>query len=224
MPGRVTSGLTATAAGVAIMLLLGFSSAGQASVSAEGPRAHRATPECLLLPNCVSVYQYGRVISWQFVLQAVGIFSNAPVIVGTGDPGNPGQDWAYIDLGTVSDYQHQGLSGTLPLDRFDITSYGADEVYQLESSPGGHPSGYCAANVANRMLLRVCNGSKFQTFIAADSVGRGHASPASYCFGLSAVYAPVRAHHLMITGSRIRGTRVTFSRPVAGDSQFWQSG
>jgi hypothetical protein len=224
MRSRLIGAFFAMSASAAVTVSLGLGAAGPASASANWPRAHRATPECLVLPNCVSVYQFTRRNSPLLVLEATGAVSNAPVILSADDPADSRQDWTYIDLGNIGTYKAEGLRGTLGLTRFDLAHYGNDEMYQLEFSPAGIPSGFCAANVAKRMVLRVCNGSRFQTMISTNGIGGSGMSPLSYWYGLSVAPASVAAHHLTVTGSRVPGAQVTFSRPVISNNQFWQPG
>lgn len=223
MSTRCVSAFLAASALAAVAVALSLGTAGSASASVSWPAAQRATPECLVLPNCVSLYQFGPVNSPQLVLEATGVFPNAPVIVNADDPTDSDQDWTYIDLGTVGIYQTAAFRNRFGLNGFDFANYGADEMYQLEFSPAGIPSGLCAANVANRMVLRTCNGSRFQTMISADKVRRMRTAPLSYYYGLSvAQHAAVPAHHLSVTGSRFQGAQVIFTRPVISDNQFWQ--
>jgi hypothetical protein len=224
MSARFRRALIANSAGLAVASVLILCGAAVARASSAGPAAHGATPECLILPSCLSVYQFGPVSAPELVLQAAGAFPGAPVVMAADDFRRPGQDWTYVDLGTVASYKHRGLRVTLPINKFDIVNYGPDEVYQLEFTPDGHASGYCAANVSNRMVLRVCNGSQFQTLIAVSVLGRGRGAPVSYWYGLSAAHVPGAAEHLSVTGSRSAGAQVTFTVPVSSDQQFWQPG
>jgi len=220
MRKRFTTAFLATSASVAATVALGLGAAGSASASVA---SHKATPECLAQTNCVTPDLYSPSGSPELVLQAAGLFKNAPVIVQPNDTTEFLQDWVYIDLGTVGSYYTEDVSNTLGLTGFDNANYGSDELYQLEFSPGGIPSGYCAASVNNRMVLRWCNGSKFQTYIAADSI-LGAWNTADGTFGLSVVQAANAAHHNTATGSRSVGAQVTFQRPWNNNNQDWDSG
>jgi len=222
MPRRLIRALFAVSASAAAAATLGLSAAGPASASVSRMSARQATPGCLVLPDCVSVYQFGPMAGRQLVLEATGAISNAPVISSAEDPTDAEQDWTYLDLGTVGSYHAEWARDPLGLTGFDVAHYGRDELYQLEFSPAGVPTGLCAANVADQMVLRDCNGSRFQTMISANGVRGGRTLPLSYCYGLSVAQASVAARHLSVTGSRLPGERVTFSRPVTSGNQFWQ--
>jgi hypothetical protein len=222
MPRHLIRAFLALSASAAVTVTLGLAAARPANASEVRMSAHRASPECLILPNCVSLYQFSPANSAQLVLEATGAVRGAPVILSAEDPADPGQDWTYIDLGTVGGYRTQGLPRIMRLSRFDVARYASDEMYQLEFSPAGFPTGFCAANIANRMKLRACNGSRFQTMISASDIRGVGASPLSYSYGLSVVQAAVAAHHLSVTGSRSEGAKVTFSRPVNSSNLFWQ--
>ena len=195
--------------------------AGPASASAARPGTQLATPGCLLLPNCVSLYRYGRPGPPELVLEAAGEHTGAPLIVGVSNPANLNQDWTYIGLGTVAHYRRQELPDPLHLSAFDVSQYGSAELYQLEFSPGGAASGLCGANVGNKLMLRGCNGSRFQTLLSAARV-RSRMAPPGYFYGLSAAQASVPGHHLAISGPGQAGSRIALARPGPGIGQLWQ--
>jgi hypothetical protein len=132
------------------------------------------------------------------------------------------QDWTYIDYGTVSSY---ASSGGLGLTAFDFHNYPSASLYVVEFTPAGIPSGYCAANVSDRMQLRTCNGSAFQTYIVTPTVPGGLSTPSvtgqAWDYYLSLAQVSTTAHHYAATGSRISDTQVYFTTPRYNVNQWW---
>ncbi len=152
----------------------------------------------------------------------VSSLSNAPVLVAPHDPTDIMQDWTYIDYGSVASYAPFGGFG---LTAFDFRNYASGELYALEFNPAGIPSGYCAANVSDRMVLRTCNGSAFQTYIGISNVVGGLSAPSGqgyfFEYGLSLAQVSNNAHHDAATGSRLPGTQVYFTTPRNTVNQWW---
>jgi hypothetical protein len=122
----------------------------------------------------------------------------------------------------VAEYVPAGGSGMFGLTGFDAANYGSDGMYELEYSPAGVPSGFCAANIGDHLVLRWCRGSKWQIFIAAASLLGVWTATDGY-YGLSVVQAQVAAHHRALTGSRLAGSRPRFIAPGNNINQYWDA-
>ncbi len=184
------------------------------------------TAQCHIQPDCVAVLLYGALGSG--VEQALTVTSghgSTGVVPVRGYPASstdPGQDWTLVSYGRVSDYAATGGFG---LTAFDFRNYPAGELFALEFTPGGIPTGYCAANVSEKMALRTCNGSVFQTFMTQGAVGanvRG-SRPGGVLAGylLSVVQERNIWHHNAATGSLLPNVQVTFGGVKQILTQIW---
>ncbi len=221
MPKRLSRAFFASAATVAASLATGIVAfAGPASAAPVSAAGHRATVQCLTLTTCTTLRQYDSTLAGPgLAMQAAGAYPNAPIVVYPNDTTSFLQDWTYIDLGTVSSYYIPGPVEQWGLTAFDFHTYGTDELYELEFSPAGIPTGLCAANVSNMMELRWCNGSKFQTAITANAI-MAYTAPVGFAYGLSLAQVSNTAHHYAGTGSLIAGTQITF-RTVGNNATQW---
>ncbi len=198
--------------------------AGLGAVSPAGAAvvSHKATSQCQTQAGCVTPDLYSDPGWPELALQATVARQNAPVIIAPRNSTEVRQDWIYVGIGTVGSYFTAGGSGVLGLTGFDAANYGGDGLYELEYSPAGVPSGFCAANIGDRLVLRWCRGSKWQTFIAAPSVLSTWFTTDGY-FGLSVVQAHNSAHHRTLTGSRFVGAEPYFSSPAKNINQYWDA-
>lgn len=198
---------------------LGIGSPGLASASVTRMATPGATPQCQAAPNCGSLGLYNPSGPPVRVLQATFRYSGAPVTLGLNDSTSVRQDFTYIDLGTVGDYESQ--PNTLGLTAFDFANYGSDPIFRLEFSPAGIPSGLCITNSGNRMTLRRCDGSKSQTFFRTRHVLGTWFASADSNYVLSVLQAPAAVHHLAATGSLTDCKQIFFSPVMTSASQDW---
>ena len=211
--------LLAMAAAAVTAMAVGLGAAAPASAAVT---SHKTTVQCLTQVGCVTPDLYSDPGWPELVLQATRARQNAPVIIAPGDSTEVRQDWTYVGIGSVGTYVALGRSGVLGLTGFDAANYGADGMYELEYSPAGVPSGFCAANIHDRLVLRWCRGSRWQTFIVAASVLGTWAATDGY-YGLSVVRAHNAAHHEALTGSRWAGTEPRFVAPARNINQYWDA-
>ena len=194
------------------------------------------TPQCHVLPGCGSILLYGSPDNpfgqALTVTAGRGSRGSAPVVVHPDSITDPGQDWTLIFDGLVSAYAATGEYG---LTAFDFANYGSARLISLEFTPAGIPTGYCAANVSERMVLRTCNGSVFQTFLLigttvavrgtlAYGLVRANSETSGVGVILSAVQAKSIYHHYAATGSLRYDVQVSFATLVARGIQAWNIG
>lgn len=218
--------LSVSAAGVMVVAAFAGTAIGPVAAAV---RAHRDTLMCQQVTNCVTPRLYGD--STSVLGQALEVspqiskLSNAPVVVAPYDSTELLQDWLYIDYGSVASYQSLGAFG---LTAFDFSNYHSGELYALEFAPAGIPTGYCAANVSDKMVLRACNGSVFQTYIGIPDVVGGLVAPSGiyyfFEYALSVARVSAIAHHYAATGSRLPDVQVYFTTPRFDVNQWWGEG
>jgi hypothetical protein len=221
------------AAGTTVALGLGAVGA-NASVATTHP--HRDTPQCQAYNgsvNCVTWEQYNGAGPLGLRIQATGGYANAPVIMAQRDTSDPTQDFIVTQLGRVTD-NFNGGANTLGLNAYDNANYSKDELVSAEYAPGGVPTDLCLANVSNKLVLRQCNGLRWQTFIEATSttvvvnglpVGGNNplsvAIPVGSAVILSCAHVFDNGQHLALTGSNTDGAQATFKHPTQNNLQFW---
>lgn len=224
MRTRFSRAFFATAAMAAVSLATGLAIAGPASAAPAAPAASaggKATVQCLTLLDCDTLRQYDPTAAAAGLAMQISSFrGSTPIVVYPNDGTSFLQDWTYIDLGTVNSYNNGGIE-PWGLTAFDFANYGTDHLYEVEFSPAGIPTGYCAGNASNVLLLRSCNGSKYQTYIAAASV-LGNTAHTGFFYYLSLAQVPNGAHHYALTGSLALNTGITFKTVGYYVTQWWQ--
>jgi hypothetical protein len=171
MRQRCFRACVAAAAGGTVAVVCLAPAAATAAVTGHGP--HRDTPQCLAYNSGGPVH----CVTWAqdsggspgLRITATGGYVNAAVIMTQADHSDPMQDFLVTPLGTVTAYFNGG-NNDLGLNSYDNVNYGNDELVSVEFAPGGVPSDLCLGNVSNKLLLRHCNGLRWQTLIEATSV------------------------------------------------------
>jgi hypothetical protein len=229
----------ATSAAAGITVALGLSAVG-ANASVAVHRTHRDTPMCQAYNgslNCVTWAQVdptGVPPTLGLRIEATSGAVNAPVIMSQTDTSNPMQDFIVTPIGRVTDYWNGG-GNDIGLNAYDNANYGTDEVVVAEFAPGGVPTDLCVANVNNKLVLRTCNGLRWQAFIEANSdpdvvagVTIGGAmgplsvlTPGDSTMLLSCAHVFDNGQHLAMAGSNVDGAQATFKHPVQSQLQFW---
>jgi hypothetical protein len=227
------------AAGITVALGLGAVSA-NASVAIH--RSHHDTPMCQAYNangNCQTWEQYNGGGTLGLRITATGGYVNAPVIMTQRDTSDPMQDFIVTPLGRVTDYWNFGAND-IGLNAYDNANYTNDLVVLAEFAPGGVPTDLCVANVNNKLVLRQCNGLRWQAFIAAnsdaDTAGPGPMAgltvggsmgplsivvPFESTMLLSCAHVFDNGQHLAMTGSNVDGAQATFKHPTQNNLQFW---
>jgi hypothetical protein len=183
-----------------------------------GQRSGSGTPQCAATTFCATPALYGsRPELWLGMAVAAGV-PNAPVIVERIDPSDPGQDWT-IELAAqppAGPARRQVRPG------FRAPHIPAPHLAALEYSPGGIRTDLCAANVADRLVLRHCNGTNWQLFIITTGPGGGALPPGGWWYFLSNVHAGATGRHLAMAAAHFPGARITFAEPRFASSQWWR--
>jgi hypothetical protein len=230
MRKRLLRACSAVSAVAGVTMALGLGAAGAASASVA---THRDTPQCQAYgggtTQCITWAEFAGGGSLGLRITATGGFVNAPVIMTQNDGSDPMQDFLVTNLGTVTTYFNGGAND-LGLNAYDNTNYTNDELVSAEFAPGGVPTDLCVANVNDKLVLRQCNGLRWQTFIEATSIvegGIGGGNPLSVTIPnnsaliLSCAHVFDNGQHLALTGSNIDGVQGTFSHPHQTNLQFW---
>jgi hypothetical protein len=211
-----TRAMTAvSAAAVTVVLALGLTGA-IAAVAGDGlPAIDKCGIE---VPRCGTPLVY-RPVTKHLGLQASAKHADAPLVIQEEDPGQPLQEWMYLPVGRM-DKLSRTVSQRMRVTAFDIRHYRSAWLVRLELTPGGTPSGWCAANVHDALMLERCNGGINQTFIQSRTANGNRAIVGYY--GLSMIQrAQMPGHHAAATGSYRRGTQVVFSKARRIDLQYW---
>lgn len=210
MPTRFSRAFFAVAATVAASLATGLAVSGPAIAAPAAPAGNTATAQCLTLTDCYTLREFDGDSSPGLAMQASGAYGGAPIVVDPADSTNFLQDWLYVDLGTVSSYSDVGGVEQWGLTSYDFANYGTDHLFEVEFAPAGIPTGYCAGNASNVLVVRTCNGSVYQTYIRAASVLGYTAHIVGFFFYLSLAQQSNMAHHNAMTGSMTPGTQISF--------------
>jgi hypothetical protein len=148
---------------------------------------------------------------------------NQPVVIWNKSDTDPAQDW------DVRAPQNLSYYDTIPNPGNNDGSWKT-----FEYAPGGHDSGYCMAmpNDASNgkdgpvsgqaVVLRPCNSSPWQVFIATDSDNTGAGSGVYWRSAANCVYdTPPKALALTDTHRGGAGEQQTAYAPVDQSNQFW---
>jgi hypothetical protein len=206
---------------IAVLAIAAAGQSGLASASVARTAAYASTPQCQAKPGCGDIGLYNPSGPPLHVLQATGQNFRASIGLGLNDSSSVGEDFTYIDLGTVGAYDSQAIPNALGLTAFDFAHYGSAFLFQVEFSPAGIQSGLCLTSDGTAMILRRCEGSPSQTFFRTSDVLGTWAAPATSNYVLSVLQVRTTAHHLAATGWPADCRRIVFAPVAASASQYW---